>query len=81
MITTKQVEILNAIKEGNSDGSLRTVYDLQDALYWKPERTALLHVLRTLEQEGFIERKDIVSSDSNRKLKAFIVTTKALEYI
>lgn len=81
MLTTKQIEILNAIKEGNSDGTLRTVYDLQEALYWKPERTALLHVLRTLEQESFIERKEVMASDSNRKLKAFIVTTKAMEYI
>jgi competence protein ComGC len=78
--TNKQIEILNAIKKGRSDGTECSVYDVQDALSYEVKRDALLHSIKILVDTGYIERRDRVIRDG-KSLRVFRVTTKATEVI
>ena len=93
--TNKQIEILNAIRDGRADGTDCSVYDVQDKVSYEVKRDALLHSIKILIDSGYIERqsrdavltayryierRDRVIRDG-RSLRVFRVTTKALEYI
>jgi hypothetical protein len=78
--TSKQIEILRLVKEGNSDGEDVSVYDLMDSLSYSPKRDALLHSLKILVDNGYLERRDRVVR-GGRSMRVFKVTTKAAEVV
>jgi hypothetical protein len=82
-ITRKQIEILDTIRDGNPDGSACSVYDLMEKLSYPVKRDALLHSIRILAQNGYVERRE--KKHEVKKTKkgdiVFYVTTKALELI
>jgi Fe2+ or Zn2+ uptake regulation protein len=78
--TSKQIEILNLVKEGNSDGSDRSVYDIMDNLSYEVKRDALLHSLKILVDNGYIERRDREVRDG-KTVRVIKVTTKANEIV
>jgi hypothetical protein len=78
--TMKQMEILNVIKKGRSDGTDCDVYDIVAGVSYDVKRDAMLHSVKILIDHGYIERKDRVMRDG-RSVRTFRVTTKASELI
>jgi hypothetical protein len=78
--TNKQIEIIRVVKAGRSDGTECSVYDIQDGLSYEVKRDALLHSIKILVDNGYIERKDKIVRDG-RAFRVFRVTTKAAEVI
>lgn len=78
--TTKQIQILNTIKQGNADGTDRSVYDIMEALPYTVARDAVLHSIKILVDNGYVERRDRVRRGS-KSVRVFKVTTKAAEII
>lgn len=78
--TNKQIEILGVIKGGNSDGTDCSVYDIISGLTYEVKRDALLHSIKILADNGYIERRDRVLR-SGKSVRVFKVTTKATEVI
>jgi competence protein ComGC len=78
--TCKQIEILNIIKAGRTDGTDCSVYDIQDNVSYEVKRDALLHSIKILVDNGYIERRDRVVRDG-KSMRVFRVTTKASEVI
>ncbi len=79
--TTKQIEILEAIKKGNPDGSMVSVYDILDRVSYDCKRDAMLHSIRRLVENGYVERRDLVNKGKKTNIRVFSITTKALDYI
>lgn len=78
--TSKQIEIMNLIKAGNKDGEDVSAYDLMETLSYEVKRDALLHSLKILVDNGYIERRDMVLRKGKR-MRTFNLTTKAAEVI
>jgi competence protein ComGC len=78
--TNKQIEILTVIKGGNTDSTDCSVYDIMDALSYEVKRDALLHSIKILTDNGYIERRDRVIRNG-KSVRVFKVTTKAAEVI
>ena len=78
--TNKQIEILRLVKAGNSLGEDVSVYDLMDSLSYEVKRDALLHSLKILVDNGYIERRDRVIRNG-KSMRVFKVTTKAAEVV
>ena len=80
--TYKQIEILDIIKAGNKDKSLCSVYDILEKLSYECKRDALLHSIKILVENGYIERRDSVKREGKGKpVRVFCVTTKALDVV
>jgi hypothetical protein len=71
--SVKQVEILKVIKAKRADGEYCDVYDIMDALSYKPKRDALLHSIRVLVEEGFVQRLPNVKRGP-KTVRVFTVT-------
>lgn len=78
--TSKQIEILRTIKEGNDDATLCSVYDVMDKVSYKVKRDAMLHSIKILVDAGYIERKDREIRDG-KSMRVYCVTTKAAEIV
>jgi DNA-binding MarR family transcriptional regulator len=78
--TNKQIEILRVIKEGNPDGTLCSVYDIQDRVSYEVKRDAMLHSLKILVDNGYVERRGR-EMRGTKSVRLFGVTTKAAEII
>jgi hypothetical protein len=78
--TTKQVEILQVIKAGNPDGTACSVYDILKGITYECKRDAMLHSIRVLVDNGYVERKGLVNRDG-KAVRIFNVTTKAMEIL
>lgn len=78
--TSKQIEILNIVKKGRTDGSECSVYDIQNSLSYEVKRDALLHSIKILVDNGFLERRDKVPRDG-KQMRVFRITTKAAEVV
>lgn len=78
--TNKQIEILRVINEGNDDGTLCSVYDILEKLTYECRRDNLLHSIRRLVEDGYVERKDRVMR-GKRTHRTFVCTPKASEIL
>jgi repressor of nif and glnA expression len=78
--TAKQIEILSVIKKGNPDKSPVSVYDILNHISYECKRDAMLHSIKILVENGFVERRDMVEREG-KKVRVFMVTTKALDYV
>jgi Fe2+ or Zn2+ uptake regulation protein len=78
--TAKQIEILCIIKQGNKDGTPCSVYDILDNLTYECKRDAMLHSLKILVENGFVERRDLVIR-KGKAVRVFNITTKASDYV
>lgn len=54
--TRKQLEIMMVLKEGNKDGEACSVYDLIDLVSYDCKRDAMLHSIKILVDNGYVER-------------------------
>lgn len=78
--TNKQVAILTAIKDGCSDGTHMTVFDIIDFVFYDVKRDAMLHSLKILIDNGFVERCSKINS-KGRRVRCFKITPKAEMYM
>lgn len=78
--TAKQIEIMDTIKRGNTDGSSCSAYDIIERLSYPCKRDALLHSLKILVEKGFVERRDL-EVRAGKAVRIFKVTTRALDYV
>ena len=80
--TFKQLDILAVIKKGNKDGSSCSVYDILENLSYECKRDALLHSIKILVENGYVERRDKVKrEDKGKPVRVFVITTKSLDFI
>lgn len=79
-VTTKQLMLLTAIRDGNPDGTACSVADLMENLPYKANRDAIRHSLKILIDNGYVVPKGRENRDG-KSFQVFNVTTKAGEII
>lgn len=77
--TSKQIEILSVIRTGTEDGPC-SVYDILERIPYPCKRDAMLHSIKILVDNGFVERLGR-HKKAGRSVQVFGVTEKALEFI
>ena len=78
--TAKQIELLDIIKRGNPDKSPVSVYDILDRISYTAKRDAILHSIRILVENGFVERRDLVKREG-KAVRVFVITTKGFAVV
>lgn len=79
--TGKQLEILEAIKAGNEDGTFCSIYDILDKLSYKARRDAVRHSIKILIDAELVETMRGPVRKIGRPNTLFKITSKGLELI
>jgi hypothetical protein len=79
--TAKQLEILSIIKRGNKDEEPCTVYDLLELTSYDCKRDAMLHSVKILIDNGYVERLGRAKRGASGSNMTFGITTEGSKII